>query len=89
MATDAKGGISQPMLLELPDQIHTARLTLRPPRAGDGPEMNRAIADERNERSFRVAERLAFELDEILRNDERPPGGELRDTRVYAKTSPG
>lgn len=42
--------------------------------------------DDRNERSWRVAERLGFELEGLHRNDERAPDGGLRDTRVYAKT---
>ncbi len=41
--------------------------------------------DDRNERSWRVAERAGYHLDAILRNDERTPFGELRDTRIYSK----
>lgn len=41
--------------------------------------------DDRNERSWRVAERLGFELEGVHRHDERAPDGRLRDTRVYAK----
>ena len=41
--------------------------------------------DDRNEKSWRVAERAGFPLEGILRNDERAPTGELRDTRIYAK----
>lgn len=194
MSTDARGGISQPLLVDLPAQIHTARLTLRPPRAGDGPALNEAtlesieplqawmpwatpaptieqseewcriaeadvllrrriplllylrgtdtlvgssgvprldwsvpkfeigywvrqrfqgqgyvteaaaaitrflfekfsarrveiLTDDRNERSWRVAERLGFQLEGVIRNDERAPDGELKDTRIYARTS--
>jgi RimJ/RimL family protein N-acetyltransferase len=45
--------------------------------------------DDRNERSWRVAERLGFRLEGIHRNDERAPDGTLRDTRVYAMTELG
>lgn len=41
--------------------------------------------DNCNERSWRVAERAGYHLDAILRNDERTPLGELRDTRIYSK----
>jgi RimJ/RimL family protein N-acetyltransferase len=43
--------------------------------------------DERNERSWRVPERLGFTLEGTLRNEERAPDGELRNLRVYAMTS--
>jgi RimJ/RimL family protein N-acetyltransferase len=42
--------------------------------------------DDRNARSWRVAERLGFRLEGVHRNDERSPDGTLRDTRVYAMT---
>jgi RimJ/RimL family protein N-acetyltransferase len=42
--------------------------------------------DDRNERSWRVAERLGFVLEGTLRNDARTTDGGLRDTRVYAVT---
>ena len=41
--------------------------------------------DDLNERSWRVAERLGFRLEGVLRNECREAGG-LRDTRVYAVT---
>lgn len=41
--------------------------------------------DDRNVRSRRVAERLGFTLEGVLRHDLRAVDGELRDTRVYAK----
>jgi RimJ/RimL family protein N-acetyltransferase len=40
--------------------------------------------DDTNERSWRIAERLGFTLEGILRQDTRAPSGELRDTRVYS-----
>lgn len=40
--------------------------------------------DNRNERSWRVAERAGLTLEGILRNDARTVDGQLRDTRVYA-----
>ena len=40
-------------------------------------------ADDRNERSWRVPERLGYRLEGILRNECRDAHG-LRDTRVYA-----
>ena len=42
-------------------------------------------ADDRNERSWRVAERAGFALEGILRRDSRSPDGGVRDTRVYAR----
>lgn len=43
--------------------------------------------DDRNQRSGRVAERAGYAMDGILRRNERAPGGELRDTRVYSKVA--
>ncbi len=40
--------------------------------------------DDRNERSWRIAERLHFKLEGILRSDARDVNGVLRDTRVYS-----
>ncbi len=40
--------------------------------------------DDRNHRSWRVAERLNFKLEGILRNDARDTNGALRDTRIYS-----
>lgn len=41
--------------------------------------------DERNERSWRVAERAGFTLEGVLRRDTRAPDGHVRNTRVYAQ----
>lgn len=41
--------------------------------------------DDRNRRSWRVAEQCGFELEGILRNDKIGIDGSLRDTRVYSK----
>jgi RimJ/RimL family protein N-acetyltransferase len=41
--------------------------------------------DDRNVRSWRVAERLHFQLEGILRHDARDVNGHLRDTRVYSR----
>lgn len=49
--SDARGGITvadttlDPLLLDLPAEIQTRRLTLVAPRPGDGAELNRAIAE--------------------------------------------
>lgn len=40
--------------------------------------------DDRNERSWHIAERLQFKLEGIHRRDARGTQNELRDTRVYA-----
>jgi RimJ/RimL family protein N-acetyltransferase len=40
--------------------------------------------DDANDRSWRVAERLGFTLEGVLRNDSRTPDKSLRDTRVYS-----
>jgi RimJ/RimL family protein N-acetyltransferase len=45
------------------------------------------VTDDRNERSWRVPERLGFRLEGVLRNEKRDAHG-LRDTRVYAVTEP-
>jgi len=41
--------------------------------------------DTRNQRSWRLAERLGFVLEGTMRKDARNPDGRLRDTRIYAK----
>ncbi len=41
--------------------------------------------DPKNIRSRRIPERLGFELEGILRNDQLSPSGELRDTMIFAK----
>jgi RimJ/RimL family protein N-acetyltransferase len=41
--------------------------------------------DERNERSWRVAERCNFKLEGVLRNQARAVNNTLRNTRVYSK----
>lgn len=43
-----------------------------------------ARCDVRNERSWRLAERLGFTLEGVARRDDRDAAGELCDTRVYA-----
>jgi ribosomal-protein-serine acetyltransferase len=43
--------------------------------------------DSRNERSRKVAERLGFTLEGILKNDDRGLDGSLRDTCIYAITN--
>jgi RimJ/RimL family protein N-acetyltransferase len=39
--------------------------------------------DERNVRSRRVAERAGYELEAVLKNDQRAPDGRLRNTLVF------
>jgi RimJ/RimL family protein N-acetyltransferase len=41
--------------------------------------------DQKNDRSARVAGRLGFQLDGVLRCDARGAAKELRDTRIYSK----
>jgi RimJ/RimL family protein N-acetyltransferase len=41
--------------------------------------------DDDNQRSRRVAERAGFRFEGVLRGNSLAPGGELRDTRVYAR----
>lgn len=43
--------------------------------------------DDRNRRSWQVAERLGFKQEAVLRNDVRVADGSLRNTRVYAAIS--
>ena len=45
--------------------------------------------DERNQRSWRVAERLGFRLEGTLIGDARDNAGQLRNTRVYAANGLG
>jgi RimJ/RimL family protein N-acetyltransferase len=40
--------------------------------------------DDRNARSYRVAECCGFRLEGVLKNDSRAPDGSLRSTRIYA-----
>jgi RimJ/RimL family protein N-acetyltransferase len=44
--------------------------------------------DDRNERSWRIPERLGFRLEGILHNDGRDAAGTLRHTRIYARVAP-
>ena len=44
--------------------------------------------DWHNVRSWRIAERLGFTLEGVLRRDDRTAQGELRDTRLYAMIDP-
>jgi RimJ/RimL family protein N-acetyltransferase len=41
--------------------------------------------DDRNERSARIAERLGFSLEGILRNDKCDVDGALRNTMIFSK----
>lgn len=43
--------------------------------------------DDRNARSWHVAERLGFTLEGVLRNEARSPDGSLRATRIYGVTA--
>jgi RimJ/RimL family protein N-acetyltransferase len=52
------------------ENLHAARVEIR--------------TDIQNIRSFRVAERLGFRLEGIMRRDTRTPQGALRDTRLYS-----
>ena len=45
-----------------------------------------ARCDVRNERSWRLAERLGFRLEGTARNDERDAAGELCSNRIYSLT---
>ena len=45
-----------------------------------------ARCDTRNERSWRLVERLAFEFEGVARHDDRDAAGTLCSTRVYALT---
>ena len=44
--------------------------------------------DDRNVRSWRVAERCGFQLEGVLRRESLATDGALRDTRVYARLAP-
>jgi RimJ/RimL family protein N-acetyltransferase len=41
--------------------------------------------DSKNVRSYKVAERLGFTLEGVIRNDERSVDGSLRDTMIFSK----
>jgi len=41
--------------------------------------------DSKNVRSYKVAERLGFTLEGVIRNDERSVEGSLRDTMIFSK----
>ena len=43
------------------------------------------LCNDRNVRSWRVAERCGFTLEGVLRSHAREVDGTLRDTRVYAR----
>lgn len=46
------------------------------------------VTDEDNAPSRRLAERCGFALEGVLRNERRAPDGTLRNTCIYARTSP-
>lgn len=46
------------------------------------------VTDEENAPSRRLAERCGFVLEGVLRNERRAPDGTLRNTCIYARTSP-
>jgi RimJ/RimL family protein N-acetyltransferase len=41
-------------------------------------------SDNKNQRSYRIPEKLGFVLEGTIRNDGRNSKGELRDTRIYS-----
>jgi RimJ/RimL family protein N-acetyltransferase len=41
--------------------------------------------DDRNNRSWRLAERAGFQLEGVLHNERLDQAGNLRNTRVYAR----
>lgn len=43
------GGVTNPLLLDFPDQFETERLIIRAPRAGDGPAVNAGVRESINE----------------------------------------
>ena len=43
--------------------------------------------DDRNLKSARVAEGCGFRLEGVMRHESRDPQGQLRDTRIYARTA--
>jgi ribosomal-protein-serine acetyltransferase len=43
------------------------------------------LTDDRNARSYRVAERCGYQLEGILRSDSRTSDSTLRNTRVYSR----
>lgn len=43
--------------------------------------------DDRNLKSARVAEGCGFRLEGVMRHEARDPQGQLRDTRIYARTA--
>lgn len=45
------------------------------------------FADERNEKSWRIPEKLGYKFEGVRRNDSRAKNGELRNTRCYSATS--
>ena len=48
-----------------------------------------ARCDVRNERSWRLVEKLGFELEGVAKNDDRDAAGVLCSTKVYALTREG
>ena len=41
----SEGAVTEPLLVDVPEELQTARLLLRPPRAGDGPMVNEAVVE--------------------------------------------
>lgn len=82
-----------PVLLDLPDRIDTARLLLRAPRPGDGAVVHASVIETLDDlrrypasMSWAVAERIGLRHEGTALSERADPDGTRRDMRVYALT---
>ena len=88
---DKRSAPMEPILRDIPESFESERLTEAVAAIVNfafeklGARRVESLADDANDRSCRLCERLGFTLEGTLRHERVDPNGLLRSTRVYAK----